>query len=194
LEELAVKFVIFGPYQLFFYCLIPFLVGGFAAIFIPKPDLRLARGAYVFASGLVYFVSTLSYISWARAAEAIMAGRAWILMLDSVGSSFVLGIVIALLATARSYDARGHGDAAFMAFIPVANIFLFFARSKDKHSSTVLPWLVRGFAGVALGVALQKTGGYVVEYTFEGRINSIMSNQELPIDIYNQFVSNNTGP
>ncbi|CAI9417186.1 hypothetical protein ANOBCDAF_03912 [Pleomorphomonas sp. T1.2MG-36] len=192
MEELAVKVVISGPYNLVSYGLLPFVAGALAAIFVPKSELRLARGTYVFAIGLAGLVHALCFFSWAHTAEAIVAGRAWMLMLDAASAWFALGLVLALLAVARSYDAYGHAQGAVLAFIPIANLWLIFSRSRDK-SGAVFPWFAKGFVGVVLGLVLATSGNAVTKQILEDRVSSILDSKTFPGETYAQFLVNNWG-
>ena len=193
LEELAVKVVIGGPYNLFLYGLLPFVAGALAAIFVPKSELRLARGTYVFAIGLASLVLALCFFSWAHTAEAIVAGRAWMLMLDAASAWFAFGLVLALLAAARSYDAYGHAQGAVLAFIPIGNLWLLFSRSRDKNDATVFPWFAKGFVGVVLGLVLSASTNAVTKEMFEERFRSILVSKTLQRETYAQFLVNNWG-
>lgn len=192
MEEFAVKVVIGGPYNFVSFGLLPFVAGALAAIFVPKSELRLARGTYVFAVGLAGLVNALCFFSWAHTAEAIVAGRAWMLMLDAASAWFAFGLVLALLAAARSYDAYGHAQGAVLAFIPIANLWLLFSRSRDK-SAAVFPWFAKGFVGVVLGLVLTVSDNAMMKQIFEDRFSSILFSKTLPRDSYAQFLVNNWG-
>jgi hypothetical protein len=192
LEEFAVKVAIGGPFNFVSFGFLPFVAGALAAIFLPKSELRLARGTYFFAVGLAGLVHALCFFSWSHTAEAIVAGRAWMLMLDAASAWFALGLVLALLAVARSYDAYGHAQGAVLAFIPIANLWLLFSRSRDK-SGAVFPWFAKGFVGVVLGLVITVSDKAVMKQIFEDRFSSILVSKNLPRDSYAQFLVNNWG-
>ncbi|MBS1164507.1 MAG: hypothetical protein H6R00_532 [Proteobacteria bacterium] len=108
-------------------------------------------------------------------------------------SWFVYGVVTGLLAAARSRDAYGHSQGAILAFIPVANLWLYFTRSRDVSAAMKPIWLTRGFVGVLLGIGFLISGNAVVKNAASQRVTALFNSETLPREIYSQFLVNNIG-
>ena len=74
--------------------------------------------------------------------QSIPAGRGgylWVLTEIWLAAAIAGGYFVCLLAMARSRDAYGHARMAFLAFIPIANLWLLVTRSKNEMSANRAP-------------------------------------------------------
>lgn len=191
MEEFATNYVINGQFRMMFDSFLLFAAGGIVSLILPKYQFRITNSHYFCISGILFFVNSLHLLLLENAAEAIVAGRAWILMLESMASWFVYGLVTGPLAAARSRDAYGHSQKAILAFIPAFNLWLYGTRSRDVSAAVKPIWLMRGFAGVLIGIVLFASGNAVVKEATSQRFTGLSNNKELPIGIYAQFIVNN---
>lgn len=69
--------------------------------------------------------------------------------------NFLVGCGLGIIALARSQDAYGHGRMAFLAFIPIANLWLLFAPSqKPTAERAAIPQLEGGVRAIIYFVVL----------------------------------------
>lgn len=105
------------------------LLGGLigAAVFSPKFTLR--RVSYVWWFVGATLALSVSQFVWVFAAVAANAGLLSPLILLGFGTFFIYGIVIYYGAAARSEHITGDRTMTWMAFVPIANLWLFFKPS-----------------------------------------------------------------
>lgn len=193
LEEFAVDYLIQGPRQMLGYMLCSVVVGGLASAFYPKSDVTLTRAPYLFYFGLNYFLTSLVDLPSVKTPQAIETGTAWILVLISVLSNFAFGFFMGRLAAARSRDAYGHATAAILAFIPFANLWLYFVRSKGAPAAPKPSWLTRGFVGVLASIVFVGLGNAVMREAETGKMRAFAESSNLAPDTYVRFLLNNLG-
>lgn len=135
-------------------------LGGIVALTTRTPSFRLLRGPYFAATALCTLAMTLTQFWWLGGGAMMQAGTFWLLMIGDFVVSLAGGYAIGVLAQARSVDAYGDPGKAFMAFIPIANLWLLFTASihpqpappayEDKGALAGLA----GWTGGVLGVVL----------------------------------------
>ena len=132
------------------------VAGAVAAAIFHKSDAELRRATYFAYSGLLAYIAAASKIVWLGFIPAMTEGFLRVLMLVDVGVTLGLGYGLAIIAMARSRDAYGHARMAFLAFIPIANLWLLLAPSKSEVSARRWPTipLLTGSIGVLTGVVL----------------------------------------
>ena len=194
LEEFATNYVIEAPERTVGYMLGLMLVGGLASAFYPKSsDSTLTRAPYVFYFGLAYFLVSLVDLPSAKTPQAIETGTAWILVLTSALGDFAFGFFMGRLAAARSRDAYGHAGAAVLAFIPFANLWLYFVRSKGESAARKPIWVMRGFVGVLAGFIFLALGNAAMNEAARQKTRAFVESTSVTPDILARFLVNNTG-
>lgn len=124
------------------------LGGLIAALALPAPSLPLSRSWFYLRLGLATLVLTLGQGLWILYLPALKAGISFALVLADVFSCLLFGAYVGQIARARSLDAYGNGKGAWMAFVPIANLFLLFRPGQPPSPAP-------GSVGIALlGVAL----------------------------------------
>lgn len=132
------------------------ILGGLTSAAVRKNNFSLPRAPYFAYSCMLLLVSAVSGLIGINAQRAIINGYAWVFAPIDVLASFGIGYVLAIIATARSYDAYGHGRSAPLAFIPLFNLLLLFTPSQhavDKNRVPAVP-LLTGGAGIFTGLVL----------------------------------------
>ena len=133
MEEFATAYLIQSPADLWLgvYGLtcIGGLIGSVMGFRVTSP---LKRAPYFFWSSLfILGISLAQY--WATGGpEAIVAGHAGPLAVKLMAATVLGGVVLGLLSAARSRDAFGHGKAAPLAFVPLANLWLLLAPCRTE--------------------------------------------------------------
>lgn len=132
------------------------ICGAVVAGLFHKSRDELQRAPYFVYSGLLFLLLSASRLVWLGAVPALTGGYLWVLMTSDVVSSLAVGYGLGVIATARSRDAAGHGRLAALAFIPLANLWLYVAASKKQQSANRVPTipLISGGLGAATGFVL----------------------------------------
>lgn len=163
-------------------------IGGlFAALFQPRGGTaRLGRGLYFLGNCALILVAAASLALLIPTREAVFGGYVgWKVALWALAQA-ACGFALWRLAVLRSRSACGHGKAAVLAFIPLANVWLLVAPERQtgeggaaevvvRSRPTPIP-VVSGLAGLAaLGLA------YVVAQEIDTRtIVSLVVNEDFP--------------
>lgn len=130
-----------------------------------RTKVEMARTTYFAYSALILFLASAVQVVWLQSIPAATGGYLWVLMVISLAASIASGYFVCCIAMARSRDAYGTARRAFLAFIPIANFWLLFTRSKDEASTnraSTIP-LFSAALGVLTGfVLLSATVGVTV--------------------------------
>ena len=145
------------------------VVGAIIAGIVVRSRVEMARATYFAYSALVMFLVAAVQVVWLLSVPAMTGGYLWVLMAISLASWIASGYFLCGIAMARSRDARGNARMAFLAFIPIANFWLLFARSENEastHHASTTP-LFSGGLGVVTGFVLLAAAVGVSVYTNE---------------------------
>ena len=173
------------------------IIGGIAGVFLKKTDLRMARGTYYLNTALLMFAASISQTLWLQTIDGMINGYLFVVALVDITVWISIGFGFAFIAKSRSNDAYGTSKSAYLAFIPLANLALVFAPSKDQLgfkssgatsgvSAVVLGFIVMGAANM-----VQKEISNSLEKTIESYANSDFS--PLIREKYFDFTSRSEG-
>ena len=140
-------------------------VGAVIAAFVTRSKTELRRAPYFALSGLLFLLlSGASMFTSAFIVQAIVGGIFWVIVALEVLATIVFGFFLGRVAMARSRDAYGHGRAAVLAFIPLANLWLLLTPSKTEVSANRVPTipLLTGGVGVFVGFVMLAAGGGLI--------------------------------
>ena len=143
-------------------------VGAVIAAFVTRSKTELRRAPYFALSGLLFLLlSGASMFTSAFIVQAIVGGIFWVIVALEVLATIVFGFFLGRVAMARSRDAYGHGRAAVLAFIPLANLWLLLTPSKTEVSANRVPTipLLTGGVGVFVGFVMLAAGGGLTGYS-----------------------------
>ncbi|MBO9431613.1 hypothetical protein [Sulfitobacter sp. R18_1] len=153
LEEIAIQYVSQTDDSLrqIFYGIT--IAGAVVAAVLHKGRAEIPRAAYFAYSGILFFIAAVSQLIWFGSIAAITGGFLWIFMLVDVVVGLGTGYAYGMIAMARSRDAYGHARMAFLAFIPIANLWLLLKPSKSDFSPNraKIISLLTGALGVLTG-------------------------------------------
>jgi uncharacterized protein YneF (UPF0154 family) len=168
LENLAIQYVSQPEPSLRAISYGMMIAGGLGAAFFHKGTAELQRAPYFAYIGFLALIAAGSQFVWFGVIPAMTGGFLWVLMLVDVIATLGIGYAAGVIAMARSRDAYGHARLAFLAFIPIANLWLLGIPSKKGVSANrsptiplltgalgVLTGLVLLFVGVAMGTFVQ---------------------------------------
>lgn len=119
-----------------------------AALARPTPAEPLSRSTYFYLSTLALFLLSATQLVWLLYVPALRLGATFLLMLCDFASCLAFGAYSAQIARARSRDAYGHGRHAWMAFVPLANLWLLFKSPLQPIEAPGAGWRV--LAGLVL--------------------------------------------
>lgn len=133
LEAVATAYLIQVPHDLWMgvygLTVIGGVIGAIAGFWLTRP---LRRPAYFSWASLVVMAISVSQYWLTSGPEAIVAGKAWPLVIKLMLGPVVGGFLLGLLSAARSLDAFGHPKAAPLAFVPLVNLWLVLAPSRTR--------------------------------------------------------------
>lgn len=160
LEEIATKYVSQTDASLRLISYAITIAGASAAAIYHKSSAELRRAPYFAYSGLLFFITAASQLVWLSSIPAMTGGFLWVFVLVDVVVGLGIGYAFGVIAMARSRDAYGHARMAFLAFIPLANLWLLLTASKSKVSANRAPTipLLTGAVGVLTGFVLVMAG------------------------------------
>jgi hypothetical protein len=152
LEEIAIRYVSLEESELRGIFTLFAILGGVLSALTRTIGYELARAPYFAYSMLIYLFVTATQLVWLGSINAMLGGYLFALMAVDVVAGVLCGYALAGIATARSRNAFGHGRAAALAFIPLANLVLLFARPRANSvaGSGAIP-LMSGGLGVLSG-------------------------------------------
>lgn len=133
-----------------------FIASAIAAGFLYRGYFHIQRIPYFVYSGAVFAVQGVLATIWIGAWSAIIHGYAALVVAIEILVLMGLGAIVMVIATARARDAYGNSAAAILAFIPVLNLILMLAPSKNKDIAGAYTPLrrVTGQTGIFLGMGL----------------------------------------
>lgn len=170
------------------------VIGAVIAALTIRSESEIQRADYFALSGqffLLFAVVVMGTLT--LLVEAIAGGFFWVIVGLEIFVTLVFGFFFGRIAMARSRDAYGHSRAAFLAFIPLGNLWLLFTPSKNEISAnrvSMIPLLsgglgvFSGFVMLAAGIAISaysvvEAERAVEEAVAEGRFNERFLDQTL---------------
>ena len=153
LEDLAIQFVNQSEDTLTGIDVGLTIVGAVIAAIVTRSEVEIARAPYFAYTALIIFAVSAVQIVWLLVIPAVTGGYLWVLVAITLTAQIAAGYFYYRTAMGRSRDAYGHGSMAVIAFIPIANFWLFLIRSKNAKSAERLPTgpLLSGGLGVGTG-------------------------------------------
>ena len=139
------------------------ILGAIAAGITNRSNAELSRAPYFVYLALIAIFLTAAQIVLLQWLSAMKGGYLWALVAVHLSATIASGFFLAKVAIARSYDARGNGSLAPLAFIPFANLWLLFKRSKSSVPTNRAPTirLMTGGLGVLFGFGLLIVAGSI---------------------------------
>lgn len=114
----------------------------------------LRRVPYFLAlAGISLLLSALP-LAWVATFEAMKHGVLWLLVASVFLGGAAFGYVYGVISHARSVSGYGDGSSAWMAFVPLANLFLLFKAPIQKDEAKSAKQMTGNFLGVVLGLFL----------------------------------------
>ena len=144
------------------------VIGAVVAAFTTRSASELQRAGYFALSGLFFLLmAVVSMGAITFLVQAIVGGFFWVVVGLEILVTLVFGFFLGRIAMARSRDAYGHGRAAALAFIPLANLWLLFTPSKNEISANRVPTipLLSGGLGVLSGLVMLTAGVAISAYS-----------------------------
>ena len=144
------------------------VIGAVVAAFTTKSASELQRAGYFACSGLFFvLMAGVSVGVLPMIVPAIIGGYFSLVVGLEVLTSLVFGFFYGRIAMARSRDAYGHGRAAALAFIPLANLWLLTTPSKNKISANRVPMIpiLSGGLGIVSGLVMLTAGVAISAYS-----------------------------
>ena len=135
------------------------LLAGFAAgMYLRRNSTaELRRAPYFVLFALSLFAVRLLAFAWSFSTTAMERNLLWLVGLVIFGGLFAFGAVSATIARARAINIDHNPSKAWLALVPLANLYLFFAAPFDLSRKPGPPAPVL----VILGFALIFGGAYV---------------------------------
>ncbi len=143
----------------FAYGLGVFLAGFFLALCVHRRSTwTLRRVSYFVAFAGVFALQSIFSLGWLATFSAIEHGFYWLLVamifLGVMGTGYLDGVI----SRARSLDGYGNGGKAWLAVVPIANLFLWFKAPIENNGPTGAARVAGNAAGIVLGLALLVLG------------------------------------
>lgn len=114
----------------------------------------LRRVPYFLAFAGIFVLSSALPLAWMATFEAMKHGVLWLLVASIFLGIAAFGYVYGVISHARSVSGYGDGGSAWMAFVPIANLFLLFKAPIQKDETTSAARMAGNFVGVVLGLFL----------------------------------------
>ncbi len=156
MNELALRILLLSPAMIFVAYFGAALVGGLLAGIFQPVRFSLTRGAYVLFYGLCLLLSLLSSLIMLKVPQAIVGGYLWLPVGVSLLMVVFAGYALIAISKARSNDVQDDAGLAWLSFIPLICLYLFFASRKvDQSEPRRFSLVMEGFSGpvgVVLGV------------------------------------------
>ena len=188
LEDLPIKVAFGAEHALDPSRLVWVVAGAIAAAVITRSKVELPRAPYfAYMAALVLTVLSAQLV-WLPTERSITSGYPAAVLAIWIVTLTVGGYCGCLLAMARSRDAYGHDGMAWLAFIPLANLWLLLKRSRNEHSSNRMPTipLITGWAGILTG--FMATAATIALYTYMG-VQFQAAEQDFESELSSQEVS-----
>ena len=137
------------------------LVGAvLAALLLGTPTEPLSRSHYFLRICIATALLTAAQLSWLFHAQSLRAGVSWLMMASDFAAGLAFGAYQFRIAQQRSLDAYGHYGRAWLAFVPIANLFLVFQPSQNPGAAPRSGWAVA--IGLAFAVLSRLSAPYLV--------------------------------
>lgn len=107
------------------------IAGGIIGGLTWRQSAPMRRVAYFLSYAGMFFTYSLVQASWAEAPRAIVGGYLGTMFLVSLIATVAMGYGVWIIAAARSQDISGDQSKALLAFVPLVNLYLFFAARKE---------------------------------------------------------------
>lgn len=131
------------------------LLGACLATVLDRSTLEMERAPYFALAALILILSNFSRGIWFAAHGAIVGGYLSLIVAADVVRLIAIGYMFGAIAMARSRNAYGHSGRAFLAFIPVANLWLLFTPPRNEAQDKARSFrLLSGEVGVIVGIVL----------------------------------------
>ncbi|WP_156887023.1 hypothetical protein [Pleomorphomonas oryzae] len=193
-EELAISFILRSEWQIWATAFLLAALGGAISALLFISNARMTRAAYFLGNCVILLVAALSKALLVPTHGAFEKGHlgAWLVLwgLVQVGCGFALW----RLALARSRHVLGHCGLAVLAFIPLANLWLFFVPGQEE------PGLVRRERAFGLAAIRVVVGGIVIGATLGATMaidvwkrSALATPGVFPFGMLVQFVLNRDG-
>lgn len=160
-HQLALLYITLPQTGLYVLVYSIFILGGFAGWLLVPSYRPMQRAPFLLRAALVAMLVLGGQLVWVWAPEAIeQRFMAWLVAWDLV-SAFLGGALMARFAMARSVDVWNAPNRAFIAFLPLLNLWLLLVRSSSRESDRPAPTraLVSKAASVIGGVGLITLAG-----------------------------------
>lgn len=110
------------------------IIGGFSGSGFLRPTNRLRRVKFLWAFIIMLLISFIcecialifSQLIFKSTYSIDYHGIALSLMIFDAGLAFLFGVAVYYVAARRSMDIQGNRDIAWLAFVPIAHLWLFF--------------------------------------------------------------------
>lgn len=134
---------------------------------VPDRGRRLHRMPYFLLSCVAYLLGILIALPSQYTVDALLNGVFWVVLTVVHVGALLFGLYIGKIAVARGRDAYGNTISAFMAVIPLANLWLLFkpslsdvleeAKAKAVHRGVYAAGIALGFMIIGSGKILEDT-------------------------------------
>jgi hypothetical protein len=114
----------------------------------------LQRVPYFLAFAGIFVLSSALSLAWMATFEAMKHGVLWLLVASIFLGIAAFGYVYGVISHARSVSGYGDGGSAWMAFVPIANLFLLFKAPIQKDETKSAARMAGNFVEVVLGLFL----------------------------------------
>ena len=114
----------------------------------------LQRVPYFLAFAGILVLSSALPLAWMATFEAMKHGFLWLLVASIFLGIAAFGYIYGVISHARSVSGYGDGGSAWMAFVPIANLFLLFKAPIHKDETKSAARMAGNFVGVVLGLFL----------------------------------------
>lgn len=159
-------------------------------------NARMARPVYVLGNGIILVLAVLAEAALIPAPGVAEAGAISTRFLIWAFIEFSCGFALWRLAAARSRDALGHSLTGVLAFIPLANLWLMLAPSREEPGTIVrlkLAGALRGGLCVLAGLGFVALA-YMLAQETDRRIRvAITEDEALPASYQMRYRVNNDG-
>ena len=161
LEDLAIRYVSLPEYMMRLVSYGVGIAGALIAAAFHKSSAELQRAPYFAYSGFLFCIAAALKLAWFGLIPAMIGGFLWVFVLVDGIMNLGIGYAFGVISMARSRDAYGHARMAFLAFIPIAILWLMITPTKNDVSANRVPTirLVTGSLGVLTGIVLLVAGG-----------------------------------
>lgn len=166
--EAFVYFLMFGEghdFRAFDIALLGFWLSVILTSVFWKENKRIVGSTFALYSGFLLFAGFLGGLSTFTFWFAVENNILWVLLLIQILIAALLGAIYTITAKQRSLDAFETPRYAFVAFVPIANFYLMFKKSKSPK--TILPNSRR-----AINIA-----GALLAFYFAINTNALLSHQ-----------------